>query len=115
MDSGRSGDSTVITMPESKSTGKGKAPAVVLTTSKAAPPPPGRWKKGVAIFDFVLRLGAIGAALGATAAMGTTDQTLPFVTQFFQFQAEYDDFPVFVYAYYFLLLVPSTPTYIYQF
>lgn len=88
-------DSTVITMTESKSNGKGKAPAVVVST---APPPAGGWKKGVAIFDFILRLSAIGAALGATAIMGTTDETLPFFTQFFQFEAQYDDFPVFMYG-----------------
>ncbi|GFZ08892.1 uncharacterized protein family [Actinidia rufa] len=34
-------------------------------------------------------------ALAATATMGTTDQTLPFFTQFFQFQASYDDLPTF--------------------
>ncbi|KAJ0020455.1 hypothetical protein Pint_31816 [Pistacia integerrima] len=94
MDSGRRDDSTVITMPESKSNGKGKAPAVAMATTKAAP---GGWKKGVSIFDFILRLSAIGAALGATATMGTTDETLPFFTQFFQFQAEYDDFEVFLF------------------
>uniref|UniRef100_B9HR91 CASP-like protein n=1 Tax=Populus trichocarpa TaxID=3694 RepID=B9HR91_POPTR len=47
---------------------------------------------GLVIFDFVLRLGAVIAALPATATMGTSDQTLPF-TQFFQFQASYDDLP----------------------
>ncbi|KAK4482726.1 hypothetical protein RD792_009893 [Penstemon davidsonii] len=29
--------------------------------------------------------------------MGTTDQTLPFFTQFFQFQASYDDLPAFTF------------------
>ncbi|KAG6761649.1 hypothetical protein POTOM_034878 [Populus tomentosa] len=48
--------------------------------------------KGLVIFDFVLRLGAVIAALPAAATMGTSDQTLPF-TQFFEFQASYDDLP----------------------
>ncbi|KAJ6985716.1 hypothetical protein NC653_023615 [Populus alba x Populus x berolinensis] len=48
--------------------------------------------KGHVIFDFVLRLGAVIAALPAAATMGTSDQTLPF-TQFFEFQASYDDLP----------------------
>ncbi|PSR89849.1 Casparian strip membrane protein like, partial [Actinidia chinensis var. chinensis] len=42
-----------------------------------------------------LRLCAIAAALAATATMGNTDQTLPFFTQFFQFQASFDDLPAF--------------------
>ncbi|XP_047326239.1 casparian strip membrane protein 1-like [Impatiens glandulifera] len=53
------------------------------------------YKKGVAIFDFVLRICALVAAIASTATMGTTDQTLPFFTQFFQFQASYDDLPTF--------------------
>ncbi|OWM73634.1 casparian strip membrane protein 3-like [Punica granatum] len=57
----------------------------------------GGWKKGIAIFDFILRLCAIGASLAAGTTMGTTDQTLPFFTQFFQFQASYDDLPSFTF------------------
>ncbi|XWS28540.1 hypothetical protein CRYUN_Cryun25bG0078700 [Craigia yunnanensis] len=37
------------------------------------------WKKGIATCDFILRLCAIGAAIGATATIGTTDETLPFL------------------------------------
>lgn len=63
----------------------------------AAPKPAKRGlKKGIAITDFVLRLGAIAAALGAAATMGTADETLPFFTQFFQFEASYDDLPTFM-------------------
>ncbi|KAH7561264.1 hypothetical protein JRO89_XS10G0202900 [Xanthoceras sorbifolium] len=96
MESERGNEPTVIAMPESKANGKGKA-ILSSTTKVTEPPKAGGYKKGVAIFDFILRLCAIGAALGATATMGTTDQTLPFFTQFFQFQAEYDDFPVFMF------------------
>ncbi|XP_030531845.1 casparian strip membrane protein 1-like [Rhodamnia argentea] len=91
----KSGDSTAIDVPDPAAGGgaaaKGKAVPVV-----AAPLPwPGGWKKGVAIFDFILRLCAIVTALAAAATMGTSDQTLPFFTQFFQFQASYDDLPTF--------------------
>lgn len=55
----------------------------------------GALKRGLAIFDFILRLAALAAALGATIAMGTSDQTLNFFTQFFQFRARYDDLPAF--------------------
>ncbi|KAF7147821.1 hypothetical protein RHSIM_Rhsim03G0069900 [Rhododendron simsii] len=55
----------------------------------------GGYKRGIAIVDFVLRLSTLAVAIAATAIMGTTDQTLPFFTQFFQFQASYDDLPAF--------------------
>ncbi|PQQ12568.1 casparian strip membrane protein 1 [Prunus yedoensis var. nudiflora] len=50
------------------------------------------------IFNFILRLGATAAALGAAITMGSSEQTLLFSTQFFQFQASYDDLPTFTYA-----------------
>ena len=83
--------STTIDIPESSNVAKGKAALVV-------PQRPGGWKKGVAIMDFILRLGAIAAALGAAATMATADQTLPFFTQFFQFEASYDSFTAFQYV-----------------
>ncbi|XP_068322459.1 casparian strip membrane protein 1-like [Pyrus communis] len=46
----------------------------------------GGWKKGIAILDFILRLGATTAALCAAIAMGSIDETLPFFTQFFSFE-----------------------------
>ncbi|KAK6926547.1 Casparian strip membrane protein domain [Dillenia turbinata] len=85
-------ESTTITIKETKAD-KGKAP--LIAPAKVADSPRAGWKKGLAIFDFILRLCAIGAALAAAAVMGTTDQTLPFFTQFFQFQASYDDLPAF--------------------
>ncbi|PON78046.1 Casparian strip membrane protein [Parasponia andersonii] len=84
----KSGDSTTIEVAEPSSSSKGKA--TVLVAPKAT-----GWKKGVAIIDFVLRLGAIVAALSAAATMGTSDESLPFFTQFFQFEASYDDMPTF--------------------
>ncbi|KAI4300516.1 hypothetical protein L6164_033886 [Bauhinia variegata] len=78
-----------IDAAESSKVAKGTAPLV------ARPAAAGGWKKGLAIIDFVLRLGAIAAALGAAATMGAADQVLPFFTQFFQFEASYDDLPTF--------------------
>lgn len=92
-------ESTKIDIPESsKAEKKGKAP--LLGAPAAAAPVyggrgAGKYNKGVAIFDLILRISAAAAALGATVAMGTTEQTLPFFTQFFQFQASYDDLPTF--------------------
>ncbi|XP_061347744.1 casparian strip membrane protein 4-like [Gastrolobium bilobum] len=80
--------STTIDVPESSNSAKGRAAIV-------AAPKPGGWKKGIAIMDFILRLGAIASAIGAAATMATSDETLPFFTQFFQFQARYDSFPTF--------------------
>ncbi|KAG8387473.1 hypothetical protein BUALT_Bualt02G0024900 [Buddleja alternifolia] len=95
MDSTKTNTETTINMPESKST-KGKAMAYTAITN-ATPHRQGGWKRGVAIFDFILRICALVAALVATTTMGTTDQTLPFFTQFFQFQASYDDLPTFTF------------------
>ncbi|KAA8518535.1 hypothetical protein F0562_016009 [Nyssa sinensis] len=100
------GDSTTINITETRKETKGEAPlfaaprvvastSVVANTSAVEHPKGGRYKKGIAIFDFILRLCAIAATLAATVSMGTTDQTLPFFTQFFQFQASYDDLPAF--------------------
>ncbi|KAL3828588.1 hypothetical protein ACJIZ3_017390 [Penstemon smallii] len=95
-DSTRSSGETAIRIPESKST-KGKATAYNVIEKETTPlvPHGGSVKRGVAIFDFILRICALVAALAATTTMGTTDQTLPFFTQFFQFQASYDDLPTF--------------------
>lgn len=104
MDSGKEGVAPAATSPESKrsrSNGKGKAtvdaapPSATVVSTKSTPLRRGGWRKGVAILDFILRLGAIGSALGAAAIMGNNEQILPFFTQFFQFHAQWSDFPVF--------------------
>lgn len=64
----------------------------------ASPARPGGWKKGIAIMDFILRLGAIASSLAAAITMATSDQILPFFTQFFQFEASYDSFSTFQYV-----------------
>ncbi|XP_039035940.1 casparian strip membrane protein 1-like [Hibiscus syriacus] len=91
--------STSINIPETKSKSKGKAP--LSTTSKAVARgverPRREEKKGIAIGDFILRLCAMAATMGAAITVGIADQTLPFFTQFFQFQAQYDDLPTMVF------------------
>lgn len=99
---------TAVLIDESRSA-RGKtaaaAPVAIAATTKAASYQGGGWKRGAAIFDLILRISALVAALAATTAMGTTDQTLPFFTQFFQFQASYDDLPAFSYASFIFLLL----------
>ncbi|XP_068664234.1 casparian strip membrane protein 2-like [Aristolochia californica] len=87
--------------PSTESRGK----AALATTAVAAPAAAvvaakkmrGGWKRGLAIFDFILRLAAIASTLAAATAMGTSGETLPFFTQFFQFQASYNDLPAFTF------------------
>lgn len=89
--------STTVDIPaESSAAAKGKAPLIGLTSLSHAK---GRgYNKGFAICDFLLRLGAVISALSAAATMGTSDETLPFFTQFFQFEASYDDLPTLQYV-----------------
>ncbi|GAY33041.1 hypothetical protein CUMW_005320 [Citrus unshiu] len=85
-------DSATVDVPESSSAAKGKAPLIGVPRREKA-----GYKKGIAIFDFILRIGALVCTLAAATTMGTSDETLPFFTQFFQFQASYDDLPTFQY------------------
>lgn len=55
------------------------------------------WRRGLAVLDFLLRVLAFGATLAAAIATGTSNETLSFFTQFFQFRANYADFPAFMY------------------
>lgn len=93
MDHPKDSDETPIL--KSGSSKAAAAVPVAIAATTATRYARGGWKRGVAIFDFILRLCAIVAALAATTTMGTTNQTLPFFTQFFQFQANYDDLPAF--------------------
>lgn len=101
----KTGESTSIDIaPETNNSGPiGKKKS---TTPLLAAPVPvtdrgtHRMKRGLSIFDFVLRIGVLASALAAAATMGTSDQTLPFFTQFFQFEASYDDLPTFQLGYF---------------
>ncbi|OIW09348.1 hypothetical protein TanjilG_01319 [Lupinus angustifolius] len=106
MDSKHEGEATsadtkpMLESKRTRSNSKGKAIAMADPTSatvstKATKLQKVGWKKGVAIIDFILRLGAIGATLGAAAIMGNNEQILPFFTQFLQFDAQWNDFPMF--------------------
>ncbi|KAK6155079.1 hypothetical protein DH2020_009327 [Rehmannia glutinosa] len=53
--------------------------------------------RGVAVLDFILRLVALIATLASAIAMGTTDESLPFFTQFIRFRAKYNDLPTFTF------------------
>jgi hypothetical protein len=53
--------------------------------------------KGVSILDVILRFVAIIGTLASAIAMGTTNQTLPFFTQFIRFKAQYSDLPTLTY------------------
>ncbi|XP_059447585.1 casparian strip membrane protein 1-like [Corylus avellana] len=54
-------------------------------------------RRGLSIMDFILRLLAAAGTLASAVAMATTDQTLPFFTQFLQFTAQYNDIPTFTF------------------
>lgn len=51
--------------------------------------------RGLSIVDLILRIIAAIGTLGSAVAMGTTNETLPFFTQFVQFSAQYNDLPTF--------------------
>ncbi|XP_021739942.1 casparian strip membrane protein 1-like [Chenopodium quinoa] len=53
--------------------------------------------RGLSIPDFLFRVVAGLATLASAIAMGTTNETLPFFTQFIRFRAEYDDLPTFTF------------------
>lgn len=58
----------------------------------------GIFKRAVSVLDFILRLIAIASTLASAIAMGTTNETLSFFTQFIRFRAEYDDLPTLRYV-----------------
>ncbi|XP_041016317.1 casparian strip membrane protein 1-like [Juglans microcarpa x Juglans regia] len=53
--------------------------------------------RGLSVMDLVLRIIAAVGSLGSAVAMGTTDQTLPSFIQFIQFNAQYNDTPMFTF------------------
>ena len=102
MESKQSDDAAVL-IPKSESKGKSPVdasppPTAVATTKKFALLRRVGWKKGMAIVDFVLRLGAASAAFSASTAVGQAEEVLPFFTQFLQFHVQYTDLPTLTYA-----------------
>ncbi|GJT38664.1 casparian strip membrane protein 1 [Tanacetum coccineum] len=99
------GDSTAINITETPKERKGKAPLLATYPGASSSSEPivqvvqpkhkGGYKRGLDGFEIALRLAGVANALGAAIAMGSTNQTLPFFTQFFHFKAEYDDLPAF--------------------
>lgn len=77
---------------------KMKAGALELGEGSKTSIPRGGVNRGISILDFILRLITIIGTLGSAIAMGTTNETLPFFTQFTQFRAEYDDLPTFTWV-----------------
>ncbi|KAM3339910.1 hypothetical protein P3S68_029780 [Capsicum galapagoense] len=76
-------ESTKVDVVETTKERKGKAPllgttAPVAATAAAASATHAKRsaKRGIAIFDLILRIAAFASALGATVAMATTDETL---------------------------------------
>ncbi|KAF8021447.1 hypothetical protein BT93_G1781 [Corymbia citriodora subsp. variegata] len=60
-------------------------------------PPAQGLKKWMSMVDFALRIVAAIGTLGSAIAMATTNETLPFFTQFLQFRAQYNDLPSFTF------------------
>ncbi|EHA8590554.1 CASP-like protein [Cocos nucifera] len=100
MSTGEAAPSTAITLGEPSADAPARAPAAppaaprkarfaIFRRTKAG----AGWKRGVAFFGFILRIFALGAALTAAIVMGTTDETLPFFTHYYQFHANFSDLP----------------------
>ncbi|KAF3638785.1 Casparian strip membrane protein 3 [Capsicum annuum] len=53
--------------------------------------------RGMSILELFIRIITIIATLGSAIAMGTTNETLPFFTQFVRFKAKYNDLPTFTF------------------
>ncbi|KAH0851668.1 hypothetical protein HID58_094565 [Brassica napus] len=91
-------ESTTIEVGEPSTVTKSTSHVVVDEKKKkgfVAATAGGGYKRGLAIFDFLLRLAAIVTTITASSVMYTAEETLPFFTQFLQFQAGYDDFATF--------------------
>lgn len=82
---------------EHEETFKSKATAIELATSLGGRSTAAA-SRGLAVLDLVLRFVAVIATVGSAIAMGTTNQTLPFFTQFLRFKAQYDDLPTLTYV-----------------
>ncbi|KAL0709540.1 hypothetical protein Bca4012_016518 [Brassica carinata] len=53
----------------------------------------GLMSRRIAILEFILRIIAFFNTISSAILMGTTNETLPFFTQFIRFHADYNDLP----------------------
>ncbi|KAI6676855.1 hypothetical protein NL676_037651 [Syzygium grande] len=74
-----------------------KAGQIEAAEASEQQPPAQGLKKWMSIVDFVLRIVAAIGTLGSAIAMATTNETLPFFTQFLQFRAQYNDIQSFTF------------------
>ncbi|CAL5019540.1 unnamed protein product [Urochloa decumbens] len=72
---------------------KAAAAAAALEVASASGGRSRAASRGLAVLDLILRFVAVIGTVGSAIAMGTTNQTLPFFTQFLRFKAQYDDLP----------------------
>ncbi|CAL5055843.1 unnamed protein product [Urochloa decumbens] len=72
---------------------KAAAAAAALEVASASGGRSRAASRGLAVLDLILRFVAVIGTVGSAIAMGTTNQTLPFFTQFLLFKAQYDDLP----------------------
>ncbi|GAB2280255.1 hypothetical protein Dimus_014897 [Dionaea muscipula] len=70
-------------------------PLEAMEASKSRSPP--GLNRGLSFIDFIFRIIAGIGTLASAIAMGTTNETLPFFTQFIRFRAQYDDLPTFTF------------------
>ncbi|KAL6186832.1 hypothetical protein ACLB2K_042951 [Fragaria x ananassa] len=74
------------------------SPVLVLEGSEAHKSiPKVRVSRVLSVLDFILRVVAALGTLASAIAMGTSRQTLPFVSQFARFKANYKDLPTFTF------------------
>lgn len=58
----------------------------------------GLMSRKIAIFEFILRIIAFFNTISSAILMATTNETLPFFTQFIRFHADYNDLPALTYV-----------------
>ncbi|OEL35209.1 hypothetical protein BAE44_0003775 [Dichanthelium oligosanthes] len=86
-----SGKAPVVSEHDEETSAKAAALKVSSSGGRAA-------SRVLAVLDLILRFVAMIATVGSAVAMGTTNQTLSFFTQFLRFKAQYDDLPTLTYV-----------------
>ncbi|BAS80881.1 casparian strip membrane protein 4 [Oryza sativa Japonica Group] len=73
--------------------GDGEASRTAARTVVSGSSRGGAASRALSVADLILRVVAVVAIVDSAIAMGTTNQTLPFFTQFLRFKAQYSDLP----------------------